>query len=177
MMETKEELWNLLEKFHDIVKEHPFWITFEKDEYLDFRSKMRELVDIYCAWSRDGKKTTPQEPILNYLVHDTLRDLYTYEIFMREGVIRSQGFLMLVHSLLDEKTEVSFGYPGNKWKYISEFNGEEWKLKFLYPTKEDVIRILNRCIERKPIYKDYFEKELSILGTPESSYRWKEKGD
>ncbi len=117
---TEQEAWNLMKQFHDDIKEHPFWLNFDKTYYMDVRKKLRELIEIFFAWyyAKGRVKTTPQEPILLYINHDTNAGLYTYECFMGNPryLILAQGFLTLVHEILEGKNQdkTIFGYPDRK---------------------------------------------------------------
>jgi hypothetical protein len=132
MIPTREKQLTEMRSLHDMIKELPYWMTFDIKLLNDVIKNFRKLT--CCVW-KSSDETNPYYVILRCVTHDFNAMLSSMPYWVKDGefeekkadiIMVLQTYLMNVHRLLDnERTEeVVVGYTYSTVKGICKFQAE-----------------------------------------------------
>lgn len=109
----KKKRFETVRKTHDELKQHPYWISFDRSLLPDVTALFRKISDNYWGISDD---TNPYYAIISRVTHDFNCMLWTVEEHIRQGVFDEtygphmgdinmvlQVYLMNIHRLVEAR--------------------------------------------------------------------------
>lgn len=156
--EERQKRLGILRKTHDELKEHPFWVSFDKSMVKDVVNRFRELNRNVWGVADDSNK---HYVILSCVGHDfgsmLSCMLYNKEMLYDENfgdaVMVMQVFLMNIHNLLEkrEQTGTPTGYTYSIATGVKKFQAfleEDGKYHAYNMVTKEKIPVIRRYLKK-----------------------------